>query len=347
MKKMINPLQYRHDAKSRLGVLITNLGTPSAPTEKALRVYLAEFLSDQRVVEMPKILWQLILHLVILRIRPKKSAKLYQSVWTASGSPLLSISLQQTKAIQQALQEKLSLPVAVALGMRYGEPAIASALSSLAAQSVTRLLVLPLYPQYSSATTASTFDAIATTFQTWRWLPEFRFISQYHDDSGYLNALISSIRHYTKQHGEIKHLLFSFHGTPKAFFEKGDPYYYQSLKTAQLVAEKLALPESSWEITFQSRVGAQKWLMPYTDMRLKALPGEGKKQVHVICPGFSVDCLETIEEIDQQNRAFFMAAGGEDFHYIPALNDDEAHIQALTNLILKHCQGWPEATRNN
>jgi ferrochelatase len=326
-----------------LGVLVTNLGTPDAPTPAAVRRYLAEFLSDPRVIEVPRWLWRIILHGVILRVRPRRSAEAYHKVWTAEGSPLLVIARRQAAALQAAVSARLPGPVRVALGMRYGTPSIASALRELHGAGVRRLLVLPLYPQYSASTTGSTFDAVAAELARWRWLPELRFVTAYHDDPGYVGALATSLREAREAAGEPDRLLFSFHGLPRRYFEAGDPYHCACQKTARLVAEELDLPRERWALSFQSRVGREEWLRPYTDHLLKEWGGAGVKRVHVACPGFSADCLETLEEIDQQNRGFFLAAGGESFHYVPALNDRPDHIAALAGLVARHVQGWPEA----
>ena len=334
---------FSHGSPSTLGVLVTNLGTPDAPTPAAVRRYLAEFLSDPRVVELPRWLWRLILHGVILRVRPRRSAEAYQKVWTPEGSPLLVIARRQASALQAALFSRLPGPVRVALGMRYGTPSIAGALEDLRAAGTRRLLVLPLYPQYSASTTGSTFDAVAAQLTTWRWLPELRFVTQYHDDPAYVGALAESLRETRAAAGEPDRMLFSFHGLPRRYFEAGDPYHCACQKTARLVAEALDLPRERWALSFQSRVGREEWLRPYTDQLLKEWGATGVRRVHVACPGFSADCLETLEEIDQQNRGFFLGAGGESFHYVPALNDRPDHIALLADLVARHVQGWPEA----
>jgi len=316
----------------RVGVLITNLGTPDEPQPSALRRYLAEFLSDPRVVNKPRWLWLPILHGIILRIRPARSAKAYQRVWTKEGSPLLAIGRKQ----QIGLQQKLTTDVPVVLAMRYGNPSIASGLESLRDQGVERIIVLPLYPQYAASTTASTFDAIASTWRHWWHLPELRMISDYHDRDSYINALANSIREYWSEHGQGEYLLLSFHGTPEAMRLAGDPYYDQCHKTAELLRHKLHLSSEQCLLTFQSRFGPEAWLQPYTDKTLERLAGEGVKRVDVVCPGFSADCLETIDEMALENRELFLDAGGSDFHYIPALNDRDDHLNALVELINEH-----------
>lgn len=339
--KPLASLSFTHDQPTRAGVLLTNLGTPDAPTAEAVRRYLAEFLADNRVVEIPRALWWPILHGVILRTRPARSAQKYQKIWTAEGSPLLAISQRQQAAIAARLAERHPGPIQVALGMRYGNPSIAAALGELQAAGVRRLLVLPLYPQYSAATTASTFDAIAAELRTWRWLPELRLIAHYHDQDRYLNALADSVR-TAWQAEPAGRLLFSFHGLPKRNLLAGDPYYCHCQKTARLVAKRLDLSPEQWAVAFQSRFGRAEWLQPYTSTLLADWAKAGVKRVDVLCPGFAADCLETLEEIAIDNRQIFLEAGGEHYRYIPALNDAPAHLHALTELIEQHTVGWPE-----
>lgn len=346
MAKYKGNSDFKHGTPETLGVLITNLGTPDAPDTPALRRYLGEFLSDPRVIEVPKLIWKCILHGVILRTRPSKSAHAYQVVWTENGSPLMDISLKQLAGINKRLQEKLKGNISVKLAMRYGNPSIDSVLDEFAKESVRRIVVLPLYPQYSATTTASTFDAIADSFKKRRWLPDFRFISHYHDNTQYIDALAKSIQQHWETNGRADKLLFSFHGIPKDYFLAGDPYHCECHKTARLVTEKLGLKEDEWQLTFQSRFGPREWLKPYTDITLQEWGAEGIKSVQVICPGFSADCLETLEEIQIQNRDFFLEAGGESFSYIPCLNDNNEHLDMLSNLIMQHSQGWPETSED-
>jgi protoporphyrin/coproporphyrin ferrochelatase len=331
---------YKHDNPACIGVLITNLGTPDAPTPTALRKYLGEFLSDPRVVDTPKIIWWFILHGIILRTRPSRSAEAYKKVWTENGSPLLDISIKQTNKIQSEISKHIDGPIKVVLAMRYGNPSIEAGMEKLRAANAERILVFPLYPQYSAATTASTFDAVADVLKKWRWIPEIRMINHYHDNSDYITALANSIKQFWQSHAKPEKLLFSFHGLPKNYFLAGDPYHCECHKTARLVAEKLELHEDEWQLTFQSRFGPREWLQPYTDITLKELAANGTKSVQIVCPGFSADCLETIEEIDMQNRDFFTEAGGEEFSYIPALNDSDEHIDVICKLIQTHSQGW-------
>lgn len=327
-----------HDGATPVGVLLTNLGTPDAPTTSALRRYLGEFLSDPRVVEIPRWLWKIILHGIILRTRPRKAAHNYQQIWTLSGSPLLNIAQQQREAIETYLNQHF--PVKIELGMRYGQPSIAQALDNLKKEGCEKILILPLYPQYASATVGSTFDAVSKIFQSWRWIPQLRFISNYHDWDLYISALVESIQKHWKINGKTQKLLFSFHGIPKQTFLAGDPYFCHCQKTARLVAEQLDLKKEEYIVTFQSRFGREEWLQPYTDKTLEQLAKNNISSVSILCPGFSADCLETLEEIAQQNRQLFLEKGGKEFYYIPALNTQQNHIHALSQLILHHVQGW-------
>jgi protoporphyrin/coproporphyrin ferrochelatase len=324
-------------------VLLTNLGTPDAPTADAVRRYLAEFLSDPRVIELPKALWWPILHGIILRTRPARSAAKYKTVWTDSGSPLLEWTQTQAKMLAGYLGER-GHSIDVRVAMRYGKPSIASALDALKAAGATRVLVLPLYPQYCAATSASTVDAVAAWAQRVRNLPELRFVNGYHDDAGYIAALAQSVTAHWHIEGRGEMLVLSFHGMPARTRQLGDPYHDQCLATARLLAERLALRDSEYSVTFQSRFGRAKWLQPYTVPRLEQLAADGVKRVDVMCPGFAADCLETLEEIDQEARAAYLRCGGTSFHYIPCLNDRHEGIAALTALLIRHLQGWPTAT---
>ncbi len=333
---------FTHTQVPHTGILLVNLGTPEAPTAAAVRRYLAEFLWDPRVVEIPRPLWWLILHLIVLPFRPVLTARKYKTIWTADGSPLLAISQRQTIAIAQRLETLCPGSVKVALGMRYGKPSIPQALRDLRDAGVQRLLLMPLYPQYSAATTATAFDALARELMTWRWLPELRMNRSYHDDPGYINALAESVQEVWGDDQPAERLLFSFHGLPKRNLLAGDPYHCECQKTARLVAEQLGLDEADWDVAFQSRFGRAEWLKPYTSELLKEWAKNGVRSVDVICPGFAADCLETLEEIDVENRHIFMKAGGKNYRYIPALNDSTRHIEALTKRILAQINGWPE-----
>lgn len=330
---------FRHDQQPKTGVLITNLGTPEAPTPKALKSYLREFLSDPRIVEYPRLLWWLVLNGIILNSRPRRSARSYASVWTEQGSPLLVHTREQ----RRALADRLGTELVVEFAMRYGNPSIASVVGTMLDHGVRRLLVLPLYPQYSATTTASTFDAIAADFKTRRWLPEMRFVSHYHDYGPFVQACATHIQQHWAEHGRCDKLLLSYHGIPKRYLLNGDPYHCQCHASSRLIAEALGLGEHEYLTTFQSRFGRDEWLSPSTDDTLKSLPTQGVKSVQVFCPGFSADCLETREEIDVENRHYFNASGGERFDYIPCLNAESHHIDALELLIQSNLQGWETA----
>jgi ferrochelatase len=331
---------FDHAQPLKLGVLLANLGTPEGPDTASVRRYLAEFLWDPRVVEVPRALWWMILHGVILRVRPSRSARAYASIWTPEGSPLMVNARAQAEALQRALDEREPGLYRVALAMRYGKPDIASALDDLLAQGVGRLLVLPAYPQYSGTTTGSVFDAVSTSLGARRWVPDLVFRSSYHDDPGYVSALVASIREHWQVHGEPERLLFSFHGIPRRYFLSGDPYHCQCHKTARLVSEALGIDDARWQVSFQSRVGREEWLRPYTDETLAQWGRDGVASVHTVCPGFSADCLETLEEIAEENRDRFLEAGGGEFHYIPALNARSDHVSALRDLVLTDTGHW-------
>lgn len=321
---------------TKTGVLLVNLGSPDAPTPSALRTYLAQFLADPRVVESNRFIWWFALHGVILRIRPPRAAKSYQKVWTKNGSPLIHISKLQTHAIQAELKKRFQGDVIAELAMTYGKPSIQSGLKNLKKAGITQLLILPLYPQYSATTTAAVFDQVTNVLQNWRELPELRVINQYHDHPKYIETLANSIKQQwqNKPRGEL--LLFSFHGIPQRYIDNGDPYYEHCQRTAQLVAEKLALNKNEWKLVFQSRFGREPWLEPYCSVTLQELPTNGIKNIDVICPGFSADCLETLEEIQMENKDLFIDAGGDVFNYIPCLNDSPSHIDTLCDILSEH-----------
>ena len=331
---------FRHGQAACAGVLYCNLGTPEEPTAASVRRYLAEFLSDPRVVEIPRLIWWPLLHGVILPLRSGKSAAKYATIWTPEGSPLKLWTEKQAKLLGGWLGEH-GHKVKVRYAMRYGNPSIASQLDALQAEGANRILVLPAYPQYSATTTASIVDAVTAWSSRKRNLPELRFVSRYHDDRGYVQALARRIERHWKEHGRADHLLMSFHGVPERTLHLGDPYHCECQKTARLLAEHLGLEQGRYSVTFQSRFGKAKWLEPYTEPSLRALAQRGLARVDVVCPGFTGDCLETLEEIAQEGRDAFLASGGKEFHYIPCLNDDAAWIAALGELAQRHLAGWP------
>ena len=329
-------------APERTAVLLCNLGTPDEPTAPAVRRYLAEFLSDRRVVEIPRFVWLAILYGIILRTRPAKSAKKYATVWTPEGSPLRLWTDKQTTLLRGYLGER-GHPVLVRSAMRYGQPAIAQVLDELKAAGATRILILPLYPQYSATTTASVFDAVYTWASRTRALPELRFVNRYFDDPGYIDSLASSIRDAWTTRGRPDKLVLSFHGIPQRAVALGDPYQSECQATAGLLIQRLRLAEDQVVVTFQSRLGRAAWLQPYTEPTLIELAKQGVKRVDVACPGFTSDCLETLEEINQEARAAFLSNGGQEFNYVPCLNDRHEWIAALSALSIRNLQGWPTA----
>ena len=332
---------YAHGRPDATGILLVNLGTPDAPTPAAVRRYLAEFLWDRRVVDAPRWLWWLALHGVILRIRPRRSAHAYQQVWTPAGSPLAVLTRALGDAIATRLPREPAPPVELRVAMRYGNPSIASVLRELRTRNLRRLLVLPLYPQYSATTTASVFDAVADELRAWRFVPELRVVNEYCGEPSHVAALAESIAAHRAAHGAADKLLFSFHGIPERYVREGDPYFCQCHATARRVAESLGLARDAWEIAFQSRVGRERWVEPYTEELLVEWARNGVHSVQVACPGFAVDCLETLEEIAMRAKDTFVAAGGERFEYVPALNAGVAHAASLAAIVAKHASGWP------
>ena len=331
---------HQHGQPARTGVLLCNLGTPDEPTAAATRRYLAEFLSDPRVVEIPPAAWKPILHGVILRTRPAKSAAKYQQIWLPEGSPLMVWSRKQSTMLRGYLGER-GHDVSVRLAMRYGNPSIASQLDELKARGCTRILVVPLYPQYSGTTTASVIDAVGAWARGVRHVPELRFVNRFHDDPGYIRALTRVMHQHWQAHGRPDKLVMSFHGVPERTLTLGDPYHCECLKTARLLAERLALKDGEWVVSFQSRFGKAKWLEPATQTVLEQLGRAGTPRVDVVCPGFVADCLETLEEIAMEGRDAFKAAGGQEFHYVPCLNDNPTWLAALAEIVQDHLQGWP------
>ncbi|QOL25864.1 ferrochelatase [Thalassotalea sp. LPB0316] len=322
-----------HDKKPRTGVLLVNLGTPEAPTAGALRKYLREFLSDPRVVEIPRLIWMIILHGIILRVRPAKSAKLYESIWTEQGSPLMVISQQQKDKVAQKLAQDCDQPIDVALAMRYGQPSISNALNEFQQQGIDNIVVMPLYPQYAGPTTGSVFDAVVDTIKPWRWIPSLHFVGSYHQNEKYIKALAASVKEHISAHGKPEKLVLSYHGMPKLFHTQGDPYYCFCALTTRALAKELGLAEDDFVMTFQSRFGKAEWLKPYTDVTLEELAQSGVKHVAIMSPAFSADCLETLEELVEENKEVFIDAGGETYHYIPCLNDRDDHIEAIVDMI--------------
>jgi ferrochelatase len=340
---------FSHDRVGRLGVLLMNLGTPDAPTASAVRRYLAEFLSDSRVVEIPRAIWKPVLHGIVLRTRPPRSAQRYATIWTKDGSPLLVHSQRQKTLLLGYLGQRLKalgLPsdhAQVELGMRYGTPSIANALAKLRESACDRVLLLPLYPQYASSTTGSALAAVYDAVRRMRRIPALRTVDAYHDDPGYIRALAQSINDYWVKHGRPNKLVLSFHGVPRRTLDLGDPYHCHCQKTARLLATELGLKPEQYAVTFQSRFGRGEWLKPYTQPVLVELAKEGMRRVDVACPGFVSDCLETLEEIGLEGRAAFLKAGGAEFHAIPCLNELPAWIATLADLTLKNLGGWLEA----
>jgi len=338
---------HEHGLADSLGVLLVNLGTPDEPTSAAVRPYLKQFLSDPRVVEAPRAIWWLALHGFILRFRPARSAEAYRKIWSDQGSPLLLHSRDIRDALQIGLSARLSGTVHVEVAMSYGKPSLDSAFNALWTQNVQRIVVLPMYPQYSGSTTGSVFDAVSAILSTRRWVPEFRFINHYFDSTGYVSALTRSIRDHWEAKGRGEHLLFSFHGLPYQMLLDGDPYHCQCQKTARLVAAELDLGSDDWSLGFQSRAGRAEWLQPYTDEMLVQWGQAGRGNIDVICPGFAADCLETLEEIAIRYASQYAEAGGGQLRYIPALNNRDDHISFLTDLVEENVAGWPESSTND
>jgi ferrochelatase len=338
--QMWNPDTPPHTRPPGVGVLVTNLGTPDAPTTAAVRRYLRQFLSDHRVIDLPRWKWLPILNLFVLTTRPKKSAALYRQIWTEEGSPLLTGTRSIATELERRLSDRFASPVATEVGMRYGNPSIPSALRRLAERGCNRILTLPLYPHYSASSTASTFDAIFAELATWRRQPELRTIHSFHDEPGHIACLAASVRELWRRDGEPEKILFSYHGIPRRYFDEGDPYHCLCRKTSRLLAEALQLEPHRHQTSFQSLFGKEEWLKPYTDATIGRLGAEGLSSLDVLCPGFSIDCLETLEEIDGLNRRIFTDAGGGCYRFIPCLNDRPDHLQFLEDLSARHLQGW-------
>jgi ferrochelatase len=337
---VIDELGYRHGQAGRTGLLLVNLGTPDGPTSSALRRYLREFLSDPRVVEIPRLIWWPILNFVILLVRPAKSAAKYASIWLSNGSPLRVYSQEQTARLKESLQ-RAGRDVEVALAMRYGQPSIQSQIQALKQRQVNRLVVLPMYPQFSATTTATVFDKVFDAFASLRNPPALRLIRSFAGHPSYIQAVAASIQRHWAEHGRGDLLLFSFHGVPKRTLFKGDPYHCECYKSARLIARQLGLEDHEWKLSFQSRFGRAEWLKPYTVETLESLPGQGIRRLDVACPGFVVDCLETLEEIAMEGQEEFLHAGGEHYSYINCLNASDEAVAMLETLFLQEAQGWP------
>ena len=324
----------------RIGVLVVNLGTPDSPSYFAVQRYLREFLGDRRVIDTPRLIWLPLLYGIILPFRPIRTVRNYRKVWMRGGSPLAVYSKRLSAKIGALLQSRMGDDVRVALAMTYGNPSIASAIQALAEQNVKKLLVLPLYPQYCSSTTGSVFDRTAQVLERWRWLPETRFVNDYFDDRGYIDALTASIENHWAQAGGRSHLLFSYHGIPAVYVEEGDPYQDQANTTTQLVVERLGLAPEDYSHCYQSRFGSVVWLQPYTEDTLKELAKRGLRKLTVVSPSFAVDCLETLEEVAMEYRDKFLELGGDELSLVPALNDDDRHAGMLTAIIERQLAGW-------
>lgn len=336
---------HRHGQAPRIGILLVNLGTPTAPTAQALRPYLKQFLSDPRVVEIPRALWWLILNGIILRTRPARSAQKYASVWTDEGSPLKAHTERQAKLLAGFFAHAGERDLMVGWAMRYGEPSVRARLDEMRTAGCTRILVIPLYPQFAASTTATVIDEVADCLRHWRNLPELRYVRSFGDDPAYIAALAAAVREHWQARGQADKLVLSFHGIPRRSLDLGDPYHCECHKTARLLGEALHLTADKLIVSFQSRFGKAEWLTPYTQPTLEALARSGTKSVDVMCPGFVSDCLETLEEINMECREAFLHAGGTQFGYIPCLNERQDWIEALMGLSLRHLGHWLHESR--
>jgi ferrochelatase len=330
------------DTAERIGILLVNSGTPHAPEAGAVRAFLARFLADPRVVELPRALWLPVLYGFILPLRPRRVARKYRRIWSASGSPLRELTERLRGELSNVLAQRMLAPLSVEVGMLYSDPDVGEALRRLRDGGAERLLVLPLFPQYCGATTGAAHDAVGRELRRWRAVPDLQLVADYHDHPGYIEALRASVSAHWDAHGRTSHLLISFHGIPERYCQQGDPYFTRCHTTARLLADELLLREGQWSVAFQSRFGPADWLKPYTRTVLGAMPARGVREVTVVCPGFAVDCLETLEEIDIENRETFMRAGGQRYEYVPALNASAGHAQCLADLIAQRCQGWTD-----
>jgi len=340
MPALLQEPPFRHDYTPKTGVLLINLGTPQAPTAKALRPYLKQFLSDSRVIEIPKAVWWFILNGIILNVRPRKSAAKYASIWTAEGSPLLVNTRKQASLLKGLLGERGHRHLVVDYAMRYGQPSVQDTLLRMRQAGVEQLVVVPLYPQYAGSSSATALDDVFRTLMRMRNMPALRTVRHFHDQPGYIQALAQSVREHWRQHGRGEKLVMSFHGVPRFTLDKGDPYHCECLKTGRLLAEALGLAKDEYVVCFQSRFGKAEWIKPYTTEVLGKLAKDGIKTVDVMCPGFVSDCLETLEEIAMEGKEDFLTQGGQDYRYIPCLNDHPDWIKALADLVENQLGGW-------
>jgi ferrochelatase len=343
--RYINSPEYRHDGAERIGVLLVNSGTPASPEPRDVRAFLRGLLSDPRVVELPRLLWWPILNGFILPFRPGRVALKYRKIWTTQGSPLDFHTNKLRGDLATTLAQRILAPLTVETAMLYSKPSVSEALQKLRAVGAQRILVVPHFPQYCGATTGAVYDQVNAELRRWRWLPELRFIAEYHDHPGYIDALRASVVQQWEAQGRTKHLVISFHGVPEALFHNGDPYFYKCRQTARLLADELMLRDDEWTVSFHSKFGPGAWLRPYTIDLMSGLPARGIDEVTVVCPGFAVDCLETVEEIEMENRAQFLASGGKKFIYVPALNARPESSRFMADLIAQHCEGWTDGAR--
>lgn len=340
MPRYLNEPNYTHGTTPKTGVLLVNLGTPDAPEKKALHRYLSQFLSDPRVVEIPRPLWWLILHGIILNTRPVRSAKKYAAIWTPEGSPLRVHTERQAAGLAERLATRVSSPTAVVHAMRYGRPSIAQGVAELKARHCDRILLLPLYPQYAASTSASSQEALFSALTAYRNVPAVRVVRHYHDHPAYIEALRSQVENHWAAHGRPDKLVMSFHGVPRYTLDRGDPYHCECLKTGRLLGEALGLQPEQYAVSFQSLFGRAEWIKPYTEPLVRQLARDGVSNVHVVCPGFPADCLETLEEIGMEVKAAFLNEGGREYHYIPALNENPTWLDGLADIALEHLGGW-------
>jgi protoporphyrin/coproporphyrin ferrochelatase len=343
--RYISSQGFRHDGTERIGVLLVNSGTPASPSARDVRRFLRALLSDPRVVELPRILWWPILNGLILPFRPARVARKYRKIWTPQGSPLVANSNRLRTELSTTLAQRTLAPLSVEVAYLYARPAVGEALTKLRDAGAQRILVVPHFPQYCGATTGAVYDQVNEELRHWRWLPELRYVAEYHDHPGYIDALRASVVQQWEVEGRTRHLVISFHGIPERLVHSGDPYFYKCRQSARLLADELMLRDDEWSVSFHSRFGPGAWLRPYTIDVMAGLPARGIDEVSVICPGFAVDCLETVEEIDMENRARFLAAGGRRFVYVPALNARPEHGRFLADLIAQHCEGWTDGAR--